>query len=178
MSLKRTTIIFVGGAALAAWLHAAITPGRPPVLSDRVAPAPIDATGAELAAEINRLRVRLRPESAPGEPTRNPFAFRSRGGAESPSSAAARTNSENAASTTMAADTERLGLALAGVAADTGPDGPVRTAIISGNGQLFLAKEGDTVTDRDAVYRIGSISADSVELIDPRDGSTRRLTFK
>ena len=57
----------------------------------------------------------------------------------------------------------------------------MRTAIIAGNGQVFLAKEGDTVTDRgveNVNYRLGNISADSAELIDVRDGSIKRLTLK
>ena len=49
---------------------------------------------------------------------------------------------------------------------------------ISGNGRVFLAKEGDTVTDRDVVFTVGKISADGAELTDARDGSTRRLTLK
>ena len=83
----------------------------------------------------------------------------------------------------------RLRLTLAGIAEDPGRpnDGgnlgnlggaPVRTAIIAGNGQVFLAKEGDTVSDRDVEYKIGKVSADSVELIDLRDSTTRRLTLK
>jgi hypothetical protein len=71
-------------------------------------------------------------------------------------------------------------LTLAGIAEDPGPEGggPVRTAIITGNGQLFLAKEGDTVTDRDVEYKVGNISGDSAELTDLRDGSVRRLTLR
>ena len=65
MNLKRTTIIFVGGAAFAAWLSAAITPGRPPAPVEVIAPAPVDASGAALAGEIARLRERLRPDPAP-----------------------------------------------------------------------------------------------------------------
>ncbi len=74
----------------------------------------------------------------------------------------------------------RLRLTLAGIAEDPAPDGggSVRTAIITGNGQLFLAKEGDTVADRGVEYRVGNISADSAELIDLRDNTTRRLTLK
>ena len=76
-----------------------------------------------------------------------------------------------------------LGLSLAGVAEDPDPGSgaPVRTAIIAGKGQVFLAKEGDRVTDRgveDVEYVIGKVFADSAELIDVRDGSIRRLTLK
>jgi hypothetical protein len=79
-----------------------------------------------------------------------------------------------------------LRLSLAGIAEDPGPAGgvPVRTAIIAGNGQLFLAKEGDIVTDRGVEgvegveYRVGTISADSAELTDLRDSTIRRLVLK
>jgi hypothetical protein len=51
----------------------------------------------------------------------------------------------------------------------------VRTAVISGAGQLFLVKEGEHVTPR---YLVAKISADVVELADQGDGSTRRLALK
>ena len=179
MNLKRTTIIFVSGAAVAAWLSAAMTPGRPPAASHLIAPAPIDATGAELASEIARLRERLRPDPVPGEPTRNPFAFRSTRPAAQP--APVRLPVVNGAPLAAASvDAARLRLTLAGIAEDPNPAGgePLRTAIISGSGQLFLAKDGDTVTDRGVEYKVGKISADSVELTDLRDDSTKRLTLK
>ena len=80
-----------------------------------------------------------------------------------------------------AVDLPRLRLTLAGIAEDPSPDGSgsVRTAIITGNGQLFLAKDGDTVADSGVEYRVTNISADSAELIDLRDGSiddSRRLS--
>src|SRR5580765_876806 len=77
MSIKRTTIIFVGGVALAAWLSAAMNPGRAPAAPATVRPAPIDATGAELSGEIAKLRERLRPDAMPRQAARNPFVFRS-----------------------------------------------------------------------------------------------------
>jgi hypothetical protein len=64
---------------------------------------------------------------------------------------------------------------LSGIAEDATPDGVVRTAIISGFGQLFLAKEGDQVTDR---YRVVKISSDVVELTDLADRSTFRLALR
>ena len=45
---------------------------------------------------------------------------------------------------------------------------PVRTAIISGEGQLYMVKEGEAVTPR---YRVAKISADVVELVDLFDNS-------
>jgi hypothetical protein len=182
MSLKRKTIIFVGGVALAAWFSAAMTPGRPPATSSAIRPAPIDTKGAVLAGEIERLRERLRPDAAPREAARNPFVFRSSQHAAAASRVGA-TVEKDALAAPPAVDvveSPRLRLTLAGIAEDPGPLGhpPVRTAIITGNGQVFLAKEGETVTDRGIEYRIGEISTDSAELTDVRDGSMKRLTLK
>jgi hypothetical protein len=66
-------------------------------------------------------------------------------------------------------------LKLSGIAEDPGADGPVRTAIISGQGQLFLVKEGEMVTTR---YRVAKISADGVELVDVGTNATLRLVMR
>jgi hypothetical protein len=187
MSLKRKTIIFVSGVALAAWFSAAMTPGRPPAKSLPIRSAPIDAKGAVLAGEIERLHERLRPDVTPREATRNPFVFRSSERPPSALRAAPTVEKERAAP--VLTEAPRLQLTLAGIAEDPGRPNdagnvgsvgaaPVRTAIIAGNGQVFLAKEGDTVIDRDVEYKIGKVSADSVELIDRRDSAIRRLTLK
>jgi hypothetical protein len=182
MSLKRKTIIFVSGVALAAWISAAMTPGRPPATSISIRPSPIDTKGAVLAGEIARLRERLRPDATPREAARNPFVFRSSQRA-APAPRVGATVDRNISAAAPGVDIVEpppLRLTLAGIAEDPGPAGgvPVRTAIIAGNGQLFLVKEGDTVTDRDIEYRVGNISADSAELIDLRDNTTRRLALR
>ena len=173
MNLKRTATIGVIGGALAAWLASAATSNRlvpPPIV---IRTPPIDLRGAELADEIARLRERLRPTTTPNQPGRNLFTFRA---------ARARAAAEIAAAPTPAAIVEAPlprpalpPLKLAGIAEDAGPEGPIRTAIISGDGQLFLAKEGDAVTLR---YRVAKISADVVELTDLTDNTVRRLALK
>jgi hypothetical protein len=175
MTLRRTTIVFVAAAALAAWFSAAMTPGRPPAVTPEIVPRSADAPGAALAGEIARLRDRLHPDVAPRDGTRNPFVFRT-----APARPAAAPSARPAASGDGAPAVAPMRLTLAGVAEDPSPDGAgvVRTAIISGDGQLFLAKTGDTVTDKDVAYSVGSILAGSVELIDTRDGSTQRLALK
>jgi hypothetical protein len=179
MNVKRITIIFVSGVALAAWFSAAMTPGRPPAVSHDIRSAPIDTRGAALATEISRLRERLRPEATPRETSRNPFVFRSSPRA-APGARVAAPVAPAPAAVATAPEAPRLTLSLAGIAedADRGGSGLVRTAIISGSGQVFLAKEGDTVTDRKVVFTVGKISVDAAELIDARDGSTHRLTLK
>jgi hypothetical protein len=193
MSIKRTTVIVVGGVALAAWLSAAMNPGRAPSVPATFSPAPIDATGAMLSGEIARLRERLRPDATPRQANRNPFVFRSRSSPSRGLSGSPRgiigvggtvvPAATDASAVAALVDRGRLRLSLAGVAEDPGPAGgaPVRTAIIAGNGQVFLAKEGDTVTDRgveNVNYRLGNISADSAELIDLRDNTIHRIVLK
>jgi hypothetical protein len=51
----------------------------------------------------------------------------------------------------------------------------VRTAIISGFGDIFLVKEGDSVTLR---YRVAKISPDAVELTDLTDNTPLRLALR
>ena len=55
------------------------------------------------------------------------------------------------------------------------PAGKSAWAVISGEGQLFLVKEGESVTSR---YVVAKVSEDSVELKDTADGSIRRLSLK
>ena len=179
MNLKRTlTIALVGGAAVV-WSWAAMTPAQPfRSTPEPIAPGPLDARGVELAREIARLRERLRPGQAPRERDRNPFRFRP----SPPRQPVASPSPSSPASD--AAPAEPL-LTLAGLAEDVPPHAgpldpgssatPVRIAIISAGGELFLVKAGEQVTDR---YRVAAVSADGVELIDLTTDTTRRLTLK
>jgi hypothetical protein len=173
MNLRRTTTIVLGGAAIGAWLAGAATsnhriPARP--IGE---PPAIEARGAELASEIARLQERLRPTSTPRQPGRNLFSFRAGAPREpqpQPAFAPPRALAE-AAPLTPALPS----LKLAGIAEDTEADAPIRTAIISGEGQLYMVKEGEAVTPR---YRVAKISADVVELVDLLDNSVRRLALR
>jgi hypothetical protein len=66
-------------------------------------------------------------------------------------------------------------LKLEGLAEDHNDQGPVRTAIISGFGDVFLVKEGDNVTAR---YRVAKISPDAVELTDLTTDTPLRLALR
>ena len=71
---------------------------------------------------------------------------------------------------------DRMGRHGDGIADKTGEDGTmVRTAVISGSGQLFFAKVGDTVTTR---YTVTAIGADAVELRELTTGETLRLALQ
>ena len=171
MHVKRTATIVLVGGALAAWFAGAATSNRALPAPIIPKPAAIDASGAALATEIARLHERLRPSTTPRTPSRNLFAFRA---APAPVAPAA----PHAALTEMPIVPQAPPmpvLKLAGVSEDPGDAGPVRQAFISGEGQLFIVKEGETVTAR---YRVAKISPDVVELIDLGDNTTRRLALK
>lgn len=171
MHVKRTATILLGGGALAAWLAGAATSNRP--LPDPIVPrpAPIDRRGADLAGEIAKLHERLRPNTPPRAATRNVFRYYA---APVP---VVVTQAPRAAivEAPVARPAPELPLRLSGIAEDAGPEGAIRTAIISGDGQLFMVKVGELVTPR---YKVTQITADVVELLDLTDNSLRRLALK
>ena len=174
MNLRRTTTIVLAGAAIGAWLAGAATsnhriPARP--ISQ---PRAIEARGAELASEIARLQERLRPTSTPRQPGRNLFSFRA-GAPREPQQAFAPPHALAEAAPLAPLTPALPSLKLSGIAEDTEGDAPIRTAIISGEGQLYMVKEGEAVTPR---YRVAKISADVVELVDLLDKSVRRLALR
>ena len=172
MNLKRAATIVVVGGALLAWLAGAATSNR------AIEPAPllsvpaIDSRGEALEKEIARLHERLRPSVTPNQTGRNLFSFRSARVREMPPPAVA---PHAALVEAPPLPVPLPALKLAGVAEDPGADGPARTAIITGEGQLFTVKEGENVTAR---YRVVKISADVVELLDLTDNTVRRLALR
>ena len=172
MSFRRTTTLVVVGAALVAWLAGAATSNHaiPPVRV--VEKTAIEKRGADLADEIERLHERLAPVATPRTPGRNLFAFRATADRRpAPIAPAPRPALAEVAPAPFAL----APLKLSGIAEDAGADGPVRIAFISGDGQLFMVKEGEAVTPR---YRVTRISADVVELVDVADNSVRRLALR
>jgi len=171
MNWKRTATIGVVGGALAVWLAGAATSNRRVIDTTIATPTPIELRGAELADEIARLRERLRPVVEPQRPARNLFQFSSRAAAPrsrvDPSSPAI---SDPPAQRAPAAPP----LKLVGIAEDPGPDGPIRTAIISGLGQLFFVKEGDSIAGR---FRVQQLSSEVAELSDLVDSTIHRLAL-
>jgi hypothetical protein len=174
MNLKRAVTLGAAGGVVAVWLAAAATSNTPPAqqVSSHKS-TPVEVQGAELAAEIARLHERLRPTATPLQ-ARDLFRFRRGIGATTLSGFRAPAPAPAALPAAAPAGHEPS-FTLVGLAEDISPDGPVRTAIISGSGDLFLVKEGDAVTTR---YRVGKISADDVELTDVRAGTSLRLGLK
>jgi len=171
MNVRRIVLLGVLGAATIAWFAAASTTGTRPMIDPVVRPTTVvELRGAELAAEIARLHERLRPTIAPQAPARNLFVFSRRAPArlELPPPAPV-------VSDPLPTAPAPLSVKLIGIAEDPGENGPVRTAIISGLGQLFLVKIGEHVTDR---YEVAKISSDAALLTDLRDNSTLTLVLK
>ena len=173
MNVKRVAAIGAVGGALAVWLAAASTMLTQPAVETPVPRATgVELRGAALAAEITRLRERLRPTTAPQLPSRNLFEFsRTAPARADPPAPHDLAEAEAPRPTAPAAPL----LKLVGMAEDPGPDGPVRIAIISGFGQLFLVKEGERVTSR---YQVVKISGDAAEIRDLGDNSTLTLALK
>jgi hypothetical protein len=172
MNVKRTATIVVAGGAFGAWLYAAATSGnRDRVESIVMKPPSIDSRGAALAGEIARLHERLRPTATPRQPGRDLFSFVS---AAPPRPAPVQLPTAAPVDAPIARPAPPA-LKLSGIAEDATPAGLVRTAILSGFGQLFLAKEGDSVAER---YRVVHISSDVVELTDVAEGGTLRLALR
>jgi hypothetical protein len=172
MNARRTATIVVAAGAFGAWLYAAATSGnRDRVESIVTKPPAIDSRGAALAGEIARLHERLRPSATPRQPGRDLFSFVSPppprpAPVQLPTAAPVDAPSVRPAPPALKLD---------GIAEDATPAGLVRTAILSGLGQLFVAKEGDSVAER---YRVVHISSDVVELADLTEGHTIRLALR
>jgi len=173
MNVKRTAMIGVAAVAVAVWISAATTSSVRTVVP--VVPAKasvVDKSGAELAVEVKRLHERLRPSDTPVH-SRDLFRYAAKGSA----SAAVVTATPPPAPAVPGQALAPLvsPLKLEGLAEDKGDEGPVRTAIISGFGDIFLVKVGDSVTSR---YRVAKISPDAVELTDLTNNTPLRLALR
>jgi len=166
MNIKRIAMFSTAGAVLAAMIADATTSGTrrsaPVVIPPNT--TAIELQGAELAAEVARLRARLRPSDQLQDPARNLFQFSTRASRSAPAAP------PDPLEPAVAAPLAPPPFTLIGFASE----GAVRTAIISGSGDLFLAREGDSITSQ---YRVIRIDADGVEL-GALDGRTVTLTLQ
>jgi hypothetical protein len=170
MSRTRAAAYLVGGILLAAWLASAagvtIHPRAVPLPRRSPDAIQLDAVASTVQSQAVRLRERLAAAPALQTPVRNPFAFEVRETAPPPRP---RPVTETPAFIQrLIAEPE---LVLLGVA----QEGNVRTAMIESAGELLMVTEGQTVTAR---YRVGKVGPDAVELIDLGTGATRRLVLK
>jgi hypothetical protein len=173
MRWKQTLSFAVAGGAFAAWMAGAAMSTRGVPVTRVAEPTPVELQGAALEAEILRLRERLRPTSVP-QGGRNLFDF-----GTSPTPRARTTAREPSAEPPRAAPADAVAasppLALIGLAEDREGDRLVRTAIVSGFGDVFLVKEGEEIGDR---YQIESIGPDAAVLLDRDTRSTTTLRLK
>jgi hypothetical protein len=166
---KTTLKALVGGSGvLVTWL--AVTPSPPQPLAVATpsrAGAAREVSGEDLSALADRLRART--DAVLFQPsTRNPFRY------APPKSAASAVGSprllaeraEPAPAVTVAPPA----LSLSGVAEKKTSAGVRRTAVISGDGQLYLVGEGDPVAGR---YTVITIDPETVILRDAAGAELR-----
>ena|SRR5438477_90918 len=167
------------GAILVAWLAAAnlpspnieITRSRDPRAG---AAAPVDGIASEVRSQAAKLRGRLAQAPAPDLNPRNPFAFVAAPRRSHPEAPVVRAAVAAEESTPLAPAPPAL--ILMGIAEDTSPAGPRRTAIIAGEADaLFMVTEGQLVAGR---YKVSKIGADAVELEEIGTKGYRRLALR
>jgi hypothetical protein len=178
MNAKRG-VLFVGGAALlAAWLAAAADQDRQ--APDAPAPHEVSALdraehlARDIQSQAARLRARVAAAPEPAGSGRNPFIFHVRPAAPR---SAPRVSAGSADEMLPALSIpEPPPLSLSGIAEDEGAEGVrIRTAVLSGLGDVFFAKAGDTILER---YEVVAVGADAVELRDLTSGRTIRLGLR
>ena len=165
-------ILFGGTGLVVAWF--AVPPAQTsgshaePTTSER--PRTESSVTADLKVETSRLRSRVETQTALGPPPRNPFRF------EEPRPPRVVRPSSPAVELPPAPVRPPVPtLSLVGIAENATPDGPARTAVVSGMGQLFLLKEGEQFGGMFRVLRIG---AESVEILNTRDNLPVRIALK
>ena len=160
-----------GGGLLATWFAVtpSDTPGKARITVAEHPAAIHEVTADNLLAQEARLR-----EHAGGVPldssTRNPFLFGSKKAAD----ASQPSGATPAAVAPAAPPPVQPSLNLAGMAERQTPQGVKRTAIISGDGQLYLVTEGEMVAGR---YRVITVDSDAVTLRD-EGGTELRLVLR
>ncbi len=165
-------VIVVAASTILSWLNTSPAVQRVTVTREAIESRPLAQSMAPTAAAIAAMRLHnWRPPvaSAREKTDRNLFAFK-RSLVRPP--AAPRRGLSSAGD---AVQPSLVLFELIGLAEDTGPDGAVRTAIISGQGQLYLVKKGEAVGEN---YRVGEILSDRAELVDNRGGPNLRLALK
>jgi type II secretory pathway component PulC len=157
-----------GGGLLATWL--AVTPnhGVPhstPAAVQQTAPSK-QPSADDLRAQADRLRARTDVVTL-RESTRNPFRFN---GAKTAASRVAPAPSPVVAEPVVQAVEVPPPLTLNGVTGKQTPEGVRRTAVISGNGQMYFVGEGDSLAGR---YTVVKIDPEAVVLRDASGAEVR-----
>jgi len=137
------------------------------------ATAGTESLAQEVGSQAARLRTRMTEAPVPDNHPRNPFAF----------GAARRTLPATAPVARAAVAPEPTPvipplpvLTLMGIAEETAPAGPKRTAVIGGDGDtIYMVTEGEPVGAR---YKVTKIGVDAVELEDLVTHGYRRIALR
>ncbi len=169
-----------GATVLATWLASAPMPSSPMTQSTANAPVRAQATRQEaapaqvvdLGPEAERLARRVEAVASFAAPARDLFRFRAAvpvAKVEVPVAPAV------SVTPTAIAPPAPPPFVLTGIAEDRQGDVLVRTAIVSGPGDLWLVKAGDVVDGR---FQVTAVEADAVEIVRADTGAAVRLSFK
>jgi hypothetical protein len=174
MTSQNVVVYGTCGAILVACLAAANMPsqdaGAAMTHAAREARVHPDTIAADVQSQAARLHERMAEAPAPSAAVRNPFAF-----GESRVQRAAHDVAPAPAEAGPAV-APAPALLLMGIAEETTPAGPRRTAVIGGEGDtIFMVVEGESVGDR---YKVTKIGADAVELEDQATKGYRRLALR
>ena len=177
MTTRSATIYGVGGVLLVACLAAANMPQEREAPPERSARVPRSASPDEMAVEVSSQATRLHSLMAqaptPGSSVRNPFSFAA---ARAPRSDAPLVHAATIDEPPAILPSPLPALTLMGVAEETTPAGPRRTAVVGGDGDtIYMVGEGDAVGER---YRVKKIGADAIELEDVVTKAYRRLALR
>ena len=181
MTSRSAAVYGVGGTLLVACLAAANMPqdrDTPPARAPRAAAARTpDVLAIEVQSQAARLQTLMAQAPTPDPNVRNPFAFGEAPRAlRAPSGIVHAAAADEAAAPLAPLPPPLPALILMGVAEETTPAGPRRTAVIGGDGDtIYMVTEGDAVGDR---YRVKKIGADAVELEDVVTKAYRRLALR
>jgi len=171
----RGLAVLAGIVALGGWLASGSGVSRGPSVApapqqEDIPPPPIAVEAAAIRAGVQRLQARSGGRPSLPAAARNPFRFNERQPAPEPvpSQAASRP----ALSTARVSTPD---FRLIGLAEDPGPEGPQRTAVVSGLDQLFFLKVGDLFGGH---FKVVGLSADAIEIEDSTTGTTFTLTMR
>ncbi len=173
MTARQVGLIVGGGGLLAAWLAVAGAPVAERTPQPAEAPSVVvDPVTADIRRQTARLHAYMDRLPPRPEPTRNPFRF-AREPADSSGIPDRAPSTSGDSMVPMAPASPSL--RLIGIAESRGLDGTVRTAILAGPSGTQLVVTGDELASR---FLVGSIGAETVELIDLDDGVIVTLALR
>jgi hypothetical protein len=180
MTSRSAAVYGVGAALMVACLATANMPSQNPQPRERAA-RPAGTSGTEsLAVEVRsqaaRLHARMAQAPVPDPNPRNPFAFGPAPRAVRPGPGMVHATVAPEAGAPAAVEAPLPVLTLMGIAEETTPAGPRRTAVIGGDGDIiYMVTEGQPVGPR---YKVTKIGADAIELEDVLTHGYRRIALR